>query len=307
MLIWGMSKTLHIYRITNLLNGKRYIGWAVHPGRRWARHKNDARKGRQNAIHLAIAKYGAENFSFEVVEIFDGNEAEAKAREVLRIAEEGSLFPGGYNLTKGGDGADDLGRLAAASHAKRRALDVDADRQRRSERTRRANAAMDPTVRSEAAKRMWASRSPEAREAIAAKARAQRAAETVEERSARGRLAHAHRTAAERSEAARRANAGLSSTQRSSAVAAMNAAITGEKRSEISRKGHEAYLAQTTTEQRSETIRRNWERLSSEARADIGARISEKLQAKSPEERAEIGRRRWATRRAKASSNSGFT
>lgn len=50
-----------IYKITNLINGKFYIGSSVDCKRRWKREYN---------IHLcrAFQKYGKENFSFEIIE-----------------------------------------------------------------------------------------------------------------------------------------------------------------------------------------------------------------------------------------------
>ena len=57
-----------IYKITNLINGKVYIGQSIHPERRRIEHKQRARHGKEkSAIHLAIEKYGEENFSFEIL------------------------------------------------------------------------------------------------------------------------------------------------------------------------------------------------------------------------------------------------
>lgn len=50
-------------------------------------------------IHLAISKYGEENFTFEVIEWA----SDYDAKEIETIAELNTLSPNGYNLTKGGN------------------------------------------------------------------------------------------------------------------------------------------------------------------------------------------------------------
>ena len=58
-----------IYKITNNINGKVYIGQSVHPDRRWIEHKSKSKNKADNyPIHLAINKYGSENFTFEILE-----------------------------------------------------------------------------------------------------------------------------------------------------------------------------------------------------------------------------------------------
>ena len=53
-----------IYKITNKLNGKVYIGQSIDIDTRWRQHC----KTKDNlAIHRAIQKYRPENFSFEVL------------------------------------------------------------------------------------------------------------------------------------------------------------------------------------------------------------------------------------------------
>lgn len=55
-----------IYKITNLINGKCYIGQTIQKvNRRWKDHKS-SKNGM--IINKAIRKYGKENFSFEVLE-----------------------------------------------------------------------------------------------------------------------------------------------------------------------------------------------------------------------------------------------
>lgn len=88
-----------IYKITNLLNNKVYIGQSVHPEKRWWEHKQRARTNYDNyPIHLAITKYGEENFSFEILEWTKDYDNEEKRL----INEYNSLSPNGYNILEGG-------------------------------------------------------------------------------------------------------------------------------------------------------------------------------------------------------------
>ena len=54
-----------IYLIRNKINNKVYIGQSIDIEGRWKDHK--VRKD-ESAIHLAIQKYGVENFEFEVLQ-----------------------------------------------------------------------------------------------------------------------------------------------------------------------------------------------------------------------------------------------
>ena len=88
-----------IYKITNLINNKIYIGQTVHPEKRWWEHKQRAKTHYDNyPIHLAINKYGAKNFSFEILEWTKQYDDE----EARLIQEYNSISPNGYNLIKGG-------------------------------------------------------------------------------------------------------------------------------------------------------------------------------------------------------------
>lgn len=92
-----------IYKVTNLLNNKEYIGLTTTSiQKRWKMHKTASRKNRSNSIlHEAIAKYGPESFS--IVEI-----CSCLSKEELDIQEEyfinkfNTLVPNGYNLKTGG-------------------------------------------------------------------------------------------------------------------------------------------------------------------------------------------------------------
>jgi group I intron endonuclease len=87
-----------IYKITNQLNGKFYIGMTRKKLKyRFNNHCYDALIRNSNSyFHKAIRKYGKENFIIEEIEICDKNLPD---REVFWISE---LRPD-YNQTIGGD------------------------------------------------------------------------------------------------------------------------------------------------------------------------------------------------------------
>lgn len=88
-----------IYKITNKLNNKTYIGQSVCIERRWEEHIRD---NSNSLIHLAILKYGVKNFTFEVLE--ECHQSELDEKEIYWIKVFNS-FEDGYNLTLGGRGA----------------------------------------------------------------------------------------------------------------------------------------------------------------------------------------------------------
>lgn len=88
-----------IYKITNNINGKIYIGQSNNIQRRFSEHKT---KGRTSRIPVDqdIKKYGEENFSFEIIEecsIEELNEKETKWITYFNSIEKG------YNCSLGGD------------------------------------------------------------------------------------------------------------------------------------------------------------------------------------------------------------
>ena len=61
--------TYIIYKHTNKINGKAYIGFTSKSiDDRWNRHCKDARRGSTNVFHKAIRKYGKDAFDHEVIE-----------------------------------------------------------------------------------------------------------------------------------------------------------------------------------------------------------------------------------------------
>lgn len=95
-------RTYYIYKVTNTINGKIYIGkTSQFKERKWQHErcyeKEDCR------FHRAIQYYGKEKFNWEIIAETDNNE-KANELEKFYINEYGSYHPNGYNMTKGGDG-----------------------------------------------------------------------------------------------------------------------------------------------------------------------------------------------------------
>lgn len=94
----------YIYKITNLINGKVYIGQTKDPKRRRQEHfglANSIIKEEENKIlYKAMQKYGVENFTFEIIEDKIENYNE---RECYWIRFYHSKVPNGYNMTDGGE------------------------------------------------------------------------------------------------------------------------------------------------------------------------------------------------------------
>lgn len=94
----------YIYKITNLINGKLYIGKTLDTiEKRWKDHKKDYTRPRceKRPLYDAMNKYGVENFSIEKIE--ECSEKELSEREKYWI-EFYHSFHDGYNATTGGDG-----------------------------------------------------------------------------------------------------------------------------------------------------------------------------------------------------------
>ena len=95
----------YIYKITNQVNGKMYIGKTEDTiEKRFKDHCKDytRRKYEKRPLYDAMNKYGIENFIIEEVEYVALNEDLAE-REQYWI-EYYDTFYNGYNATKGGDG-----------------------------------------------------------------------------------------------------------------------------------------------------------------------------------------------------------
>ena len=124
-----------IYSITNVITSKKYIGYATHTTGtdneklycngylvRFSKHKrsfenfckdtpdNDTKSN--SALYGSMKKYGIENFELQC--LISCKIEDVKDWEIYFIKEYNTFAPGGYNLTKGGDGV--IGRKMSESN-----------------------------------------------------------------------------------------------------------------------------------------------------------------------------------------------
>ena len=96
-----MLKKCGVYKITNKINGKFYIGSSINITDRELRHKSDLSCGTHHSEHLqrAYDKYGKENFKFEILELC--NEEDVVKREQYYLDKLKPYdYNVGYNISK---------------------------------------------------------------------------------------------------------------------------------------------------------------------------------------------------------------
>ena len=94
----------HIYKITNLINGKIYIGKTIKtPEKRWQEHIRKAKQFTNRYLYDAMNHYGYDNFKIESIE--ECLNEELDKREIYWINYYDS-YNKGYNMTLGGEGGD---------------------------------------------------------------------------------------------------------------------------------------------------------------------------------------------------------
>ena len=99
---------MEIYKITNKINNKIYIGKVYNRSviERFKRHCNDAKPDARSSVDRAIYKYGKENFIVEVIDKVNSLD-ELDNKEKFWISKYNSIDKNiGYNLTLGGDGGN---------------------------------------------------------------------------------------------------------------------------------------------------------------------------------------------------------
>ena len=93
-----------IYKITNLINNKSYIGQSVNIEKRWNNEKRcafiESDKSYNYPLSIAFRKYGVDNFLFEVIE--ECSQEELNEKEMFWISKFDTFY-NGYNQTLGGD------------------------------------------------------------------------------------------------------------------------------------------------------------------------------------------------------------
>lgn len=93
----------YIYKITNIVNGKCYIGVTTkeNPNERWSNHKSAIRANSGCPfLQKAVKKYGEDAFKFEVLIIcFDKDVFKFENEYIIKY---NSMSPNGYNVAVGG-------------------------------------------------------------------------------------------------------------------------------------------------------------------------------------------------------------
>jgi group I intron endonuclease len=100
-----------VYVITNIVNGKIYIGSSVNIKKRWREHKNDLKKNKHHSSSLqkSYNKHGLENFIFEIIEFVDCKElfiVEQKYLDQYKPYERSN----GYNISRTAKGPTGVNR-----------------------------------------------------------------------------------------------------------------------------------------------------------------------------------------------------
>lgn len=98
-----MSIYYTVYKTTNLVNGKQYIG--AHR----SKNPNDSYLGTNRVLKRAIKKHGIKNFKKEILFIFD-NEIDMFKKEKELVTEEFCQREDTYNIGEGGRGWTGLGQ-----------------------------------------------------------------------------------------------------------------------------------------------------------------------------------------------------
>ena len=95
-----------VYKITNIINGKVYIGESMNIEGRWNEHRDDLKSGNHHSYKLQedYNTYGEDNFKFEVLEEIDVNNLELMMHKCLLIILENKYIKkfnsivNGYNI-----------------------------------------------------------------------------------------------------------------------------------------------------------------------------------------------------------------
>lgn len=95
------TKIIGIYKITNKINGKSYIGQSHDIFARWEKHlsNKNALKLKEKPLYDDLNKYGKENFLFEILEECSENELNQKEEYWTQYY---NTYHDGYNMTPGG-------------------------------------------------------------------------------------------------------------------------------------------------------------------------------------------------------------
>lgn len=88
-----MTRTIYIYRIQNVINGKNYVGQSYDPKIRFKQHIKDSK----HLLHKAFKKYGINRFILQILGEATTKE-EANRLETFYISAFNCVSPNGYNI-----------------------------------------------------------------------------------------------------------------------------------------------------------------------------------------------------------------
>ena len=100
-----MERIMGIYKITNLINNKAYIGQSVDIYSRWKAHQllgTYQNCQYSNQLYSDIYNLGLDNFSFEIIEKTSFDMLNEREKYWIKYY---NTYENGYNLTKGGKGS----------------------------------------------------------------------------------------------------------------------------------------------------------------------------------------------------------
>lgn len=102
-----MDMITNVYSITNIKNGKRYIGVSQQVEKRKRVHFWALKNGKHKNIKLtnAYQKYGAESFKFEIIETLENVTREFLLEREIYYINKYNSYKDGYNMSLGGDGS----------------------------------------------------------------------------------------------------------------------------------------------------------------------------------------------------------
>lgn len=95
----------YIYKITNTVNNKCYIGQTIQDDvqRRWELHRRLAKQDKGcTALKEAFKKYGIDKFKFEIIIICFNDDCIEYEKQYIK--KYNALVPNGYNISEGGNG-----------------------------------------------------------------------------------------------------------------------------------------------------------------------------------------------------------
>ena len=106
---WWIIKTYLIYKHTNKINGKCYIGQTCQDPERWWGKNGNGYKNKHKKFWHAIQKYGWDNFVHEI--LYVGLTAKEANRLEQQLIEEYDSIKNGYTLGMSKIVSPDFGNL----------------------------------------------------------------------------------------------------------------------------------------------------------------------------------------------------